>query len=82
VIAFFATIVLLLFFLLIPAFSDLGVAGGAGSLAEILKWISPVYHFEKLGRGLAETADLAYFAVMIGIFLVFTKASVESVRWR
>ena len=28
------------------------------------------------------TADLAYFAVLIGIFLLLTKAAVESVRWR
>ena len=33
-------------------------------------------------RGLVDTADLAYFAVVIGVFLLFTKAAVESVRWR
>lgn len=82
VIAFLATFVLLLFFLLIPAISDLGVAAGSGSLSEILRWISPGPHFEELARGLVDTADLVYFAVMIGSFLLLTKASVESVRWR
>ena len=33
-------------------------------------------------QGLVDTADLAYFAVVIGTFLLLTKASVESVRWR
>ena len=33
-------------------------------------------------RGLVDTRHLAYFAVMILAFLVLTKASVESVRWR
>jgi hypothetical protein len=29
-----------------------------------------------------DTADLAYFVVMIGVFLLMTKTAVESVRWR
>ena len=37
---------------------------------------------EDLLRGLVDTRHLAYFAVMILAFLVLTKASVESVRWR
>ena len=35
-----------------------------------------------LKKGLVDTKDLVYFAVAIGSFLVLTKASVESVRWR
>jgi hypothetical protein len=33
-------------------------------------------------RGLVDTRDLAYFAFMIGAFLLLAKASIESVRWR
>jgi len=33
-------------------------------------------------KGLVTTADLAYFAVMIGSFLLLTRTAVESVRWR
>ena len=36
----------------------------------------------ELRKGLVDTMDLAYFAVMISAFLVLTKAAVESVRWR
>jgi hypothetical protein len=39
-------------------------------------------HFDPLLSGLVDTADLGYFVVMIGSFLVITKAAVESVRWR
>jgi hypothetical protein len=39
-------------------------------------------HFQELIKGLVDTGDLAYFVVMIGSFLLLTKASVESVRWR
>jgi ABC-2 type transport system permease protein len=80
VVAFLVTFVLLLFLLLLPAVSDLGIAaGGAG---ELLRWVSTGSHFEEMLKGLVSTADLAYFAVMIGIFLLATKAAVESVRWR
>ncbi len=82
VVAFLTTFVLLLFLLLIPAMSDLGASRGAGALADAMRWLSTGPHFEQLAKGLVDTADLVYFAVMIGAFLLLTKASVESVRWR
>lgn len=78
VVAFLITFVLLLCMLLLPAISDLGVAGAGGAL----RWLATGEHFEPLVRGLIDTADLAYFAVMIGSFLLLTNAAVESVRWR
>jgi hypothetical protein len=33
-------------------------------------------------KGVVDTQTLAYFAFMIGTFLLLTKTSVESVRWR
>ena len=80
VVAFLITFVLLLFLLLLPAVSDLGIA--AGRAGDLLRWASTGSHFEELLKGLVSTADLAYFAVMIGTFLLLTKAAVESVRWR
>ena len=80
VVAFLVTFVLLLFLLLLPAVSDLGIAKGAAG--GVLRWISTGSHFEDMLKGLVSTADLAYFAVMIGSFLLLTKAAVESVRWR
>jgi ABC-2 type transport system permease protein len=81
VIAFLLTFVVLLVLLILPAVSDLGVAGSAGT-GELLRYVSTDPHLEQLVKGLVDTSDLVYFAVMIGSFLVLTKASVESVRWR
>ena len=58
------------------ALARLGVhVSFAGALGE---WDN----LEELVKGLVDTQHLAYFAVMIAGFLVLTKASVESVRWR
>ncbi len=81
VVAFLISFVLLLCLLLLPAIADLGVAGLAGA-GGALRWLSTGGHFEPLIKGLVDTADLAYFAVMIGSFLLLTNAAVESVRWR
>jgi ABC-2 type transport system permease protein len=82
VIAFLLAFVLLLCLLLLPALTQLGVASTSSALGEGLRWMSTAEHFEDLLKGVIDTADLAYFAVMIGVFLVLTKAVVESVRWR
>ncbi|MGH0031257.1 MAG: ABC transporter permease [Myxococcota bacterium] len=82
VVSFLITLVLLLFLLLLPVIAALGVAGNAEGLAEVLRWMSTGDHFEELLKGLVDTSDLAYFVVVIGVFLLLTKASVESVRWR
>jgi ABC-2 type transport system permease protein len=81
VIAFLLTFVLLLVLLILPAMSDLGVARDAAT-GEALRWLSTDTHVADLIQGLVDTSDLVYFAVMIAAFLVLTKASVESVRWR
>jgi ABC-2 type transport system permease protein len=82
VVSFLIAFVLLLSLLLMPAFSELGVLGGAGGVGGAFAWLSTGEHFQQLLKGLIDTRDLAYFAVVIGSFLLLTKASVESVRWR
>jgi ABC-2 type transport system permease protein len=85
-IAFFLTLVLLLILWLLSVFADLGAAGGAlgatSNVSAVLRYLSSADHFDQLVRGLVDTRALAYFAFMIGVFLLLTKASVESVRWR
>jgi ABC-2 type transport system permease protein len=81
VVAFLITFVLLLCLLLLPAISDLGAATGSG-VAGVLRYLSTGEHFDQLTKGLVDTSDLAYFAAMIGSFLLLTKAAVESIRWR
>ena len=81
VVAFLLSFVLLLVLLILPAISELGVAGTSAA-RELLRYLSTAAHLEELVKGLVDSSDLAYFAVMIGSFLVLTKAAVESVRWR
>jgi ABC-2 type transport system permease protein len=76
------TFVLLLGLLILPALPALGMVGGTSGIGEALKWMSTGEHFDQMRKGLVDTTDLAYFAVIIGSFLLLTKASVESVRWR
>jgi ABC-2 type transport system permease protein len=86
VIAFVTAFGLLLVMLMLDFLATLGAAGGlpgSGSwLPGFLRWLSTADHFDTLVKGLVETADLAYFGVVIGSFLLLTKAAVESVRWR
>ena len=85
-IAFVLALVLLLILWLLSVVADLGAAGGAvgtnSAVSQILRYLSSADRFEQMVRGLVDTRDLAYFAFMIGTFLLLTKASVESVRWR
>jgi ABC-2 type transport system permease protein len=85
-IAFFLALVLLFVLWLLSIVADLGAAGGAigtdSQASQLMRWLSSADRFEQLVKGLVDTRDLAYFAFLIGTFLVLTKASVESVRWR
>lgn len=86
IIAFAFSFVLLLILWMLSFLADLGAAGGAiGSatgMSDFLRWLSTAEHFEGFVKGLVDTADLAYFGVLIGTALLLTKFAVESVRWR
>jgi ABC-2 type transport system permease protein len=85
-IAFFLSLGILLIMLMLPFLAELGMAGQAmgsgGELADLMRWLSTGQHFEQLVNGLVDTGDLAYFAVVVGVFLLLAKAAIESVRWR
>ena len=57
-------------------------AGSESGLVAVLRYMGTMEHFDRLLTGLVETRDLTYFGVVVAIFLVLTKTSVESVRWR
>jgi len=85
-IAFFLALVILLVMLMMSFLANAigqGAAEGAvASVGSALQWLAPDDHFQNLLQGLVETGDLAYFVIVIGVFLLLAKASVESVRWR
>jgi len=79
-IAFFLSLALLLVLLLIGFVAERGLGTGLG--VDLLRYLSTAEHFETIVMGLVDTRDIAYFAVMVAIFLVLAKSAVESVRWR
>lgn len=83
-IAFVLTLVLLVGFgLILPFLVEVGSAGDSSApLVRAMSWISTGHHFDPFLGGLVSTADLGYFAVVIGVFLLLAKTAVESVRWR
>jgi ABC-2 type transport system permease protein len=81
VVAFLLTLVLLVVLIILPFVADMGIAGGSQA-GTLLRWLSTDPHLGELRKGVFDTKDLAYFAVMIAGFLVLTKSAVESVRWR
>jgi len=80
VIAFLLAFFVLLALLLLPAIASMPMA--SAGLRPFFEWLSTGVHLEEMVKGLVDTADVAYFLVVIGAFLTLTKASVESVRWR
>ncbi|MCG8591718.1 MAG: ABC transporter permease [Proteobacteria bacterium] len=84
-IAFLLTLVIILVLMILPYITEIAAAGspGGSSLLEGLRWLSPGEHyFERVLVGLVDTRDLAYFGIVIAGFLLLTKTTVESVRWR
>jgi ABC-2 type transport system permease protein len=86
IVAWFVGVVFLLILWMLSFLADLGSRGTpfgetSGAL-DFVRALSTVDHFEQLVKGLVVTSDLAYFAALIGIFLLLAKAAVESVRWR
>jgi ABC-2 type transport system permease protein len=86
-IAFIISLVLLLVLgLMLPFLVDVALGGAttgaAQAVAGVMRYIATGFHFERLLEGMIDTADLAYFCVAIGSFLLLTKTTVESARWR
>jgi ABC-2 type transport system permease protein len=51
-------------------------------LGEFLQNLSIVSHFERLPKGLIDTADLAYFVLFMGFFLFASIRTLEAKRWK
>jgi ABC-2 type transport system permease protein len=43
-----------------------------GWLASVFSWISFDFHFDSFSKGVLDTRDVLYFAVLTGGFLFFT----------
>lgn len=58
-------------------------ADTAGNVAgTVLRYLSITEHFSEMVKGVLDTADMVYFACVIGLALFVTHWTVESLRWR
>ena len=86
-IAFILTFVLLLILgMMLPFIVEISMAGSGlgrdGVISQVVNWMSTGSHVERMLKGLIDTADLAYFVIASGVFLVLSKTVIESSRWR
>ena len=86
-IAFVLTMVsLLVIGLMLPFIVEIGVGGDSGGdgigIGPTMRYIATGSHFETLVTGVVDTVDLVYFAVVMAVCMVLSKAALESVRWR
>lgn len=73
-----------------PTFAALGavtasvllwlLGAGKGDNANALQYVSPLTHYERLNRGVLDTADVAYFLIFTLLFLWLTWRRVAALR--
>jgi ABC-2 type transport system permease protein len=67
------------FYLAFNALSGLGLFGGKGD--DIIQQIGIQYHYASISRGVVDSRDVIYFLSLIVIFILSTKAALESRKW-
>lgn len=79
IVAGFVGIAVALLLLIIPIAADVSQSE---ALKSVLRWVGTSTHFEPGLRGEVRSEDLAYFAIVIVVFLSLARAAVDSLRWR
>ena len=51
-------------------------------LKEVLRWLGSTTHVEPGLKGDIRSEDLAYFGIVVAVFLSLARAAVDSLRWR
>ena len=67
------------FYLAFNALSGLGLLGGKAD--DIIQQIGIQYHYASISRGVVDSRDVIYFLSLIVIFILSTKAALESRKW-
>lgn len=76
-VAFFASLMVCLFFFFLDKF----VAFMPSGMDSVAEYLSFDYHFQSIARGVVDTRDVGYFFSVIGLGLTAAYASLESRRW-
>jgi ABC-2 type transport system permease protein len=56
--------------------------GEETGFGKVVRYLSVSEHAGNFMRGVIDTKDLIYFGSLTTLFIILTKQSVESVRWR
>ena len=78
IIAMVITFVILVMFFVIGSLDP----GEESAFSTIVRYLAINDHTQNLVRGVIDTKDLVYFGSITALFIILTKQSVESVRWR
>ncbi len=78
VIAFIASVFIILLFTVVPFFVSRELPALAGAMA----YINIFRHCEDFAKGLIDASDLLYFLTGIAMFLAFAVKALESRKWR
>ena len=71
-----------LFLLLILNWMAPKIGGGAGLIADVIKYVASTDHLDVFFKGLLTVSDVGYFLCFTALFLFFTNAVLDSQRWR
>lgn len=63
-------------------FIDMSVGNGTGTIAEMVKYLSILQHYQEFSQGVIDTTNIIFYlsGVVLGLFL--TLRSLDSMRWR
>ena len=79
IVAGFVGIVAALLLLILPVAAD---SSQSDVLKGVLRWLGTSTHFDPGLKGEIRSEDLAYFGIVIAVFLSLARAAVDSLRWR
>ena len=69
-------------FFLFSGLSSLAAIDVWGATSLILEKSSMVYHYDSLSRGLIDLQDVFYFLTVAAIFILLTRLTLESRKWK
>lgn len=78
IVAAVAGFAILLLLWLIDAMSNIA----SGGLAEVVRYLSLIGHFDDFTKGIVDTSHLIYYLSVIAVFLFLATRSLETRRWR
>ena len=75
-------VAVLLSFVLYQGFGFLGDSLGSGKMALLISRVGIASHYNSMSRGVIDSRDVIYFAVVIALFLLSARTTLLSLHWK